>query len=326
MQTPDNSQADIARDCPNSASPQKRAATIKRCTWLGFYVNGILAILKIVAGLVGHSGAMIADGIHSVSDFVTDVIVIIFVGVSAKGINRTYRYGHGKFETFATFLISVALLVVAIGLFVSGGSKVWAALHGQELEAPGYVALVMAVVSIVVKEWLFRYTKHVGDALKSMALVANAWHHRSDALSSIATLIGIGGAIFLGARWRILDPLAAMTVSVFIALVAYRLAKPAIQELLEVALPEDEQQQIAQTIGATEGILAFHNLRTRHNGGTHVVDVDIKVDGTLTVTQAHNIATHMEQRLRNKLGDVLVVTHIEPYMGQPTDNNHQCPD
>jgi len=305
---------------------QERATAVKRCTWLGFGVNGALSILKLIAGVMGNSGAMIADGVHSISDFVTDVIVIIFVGVSARGVDRYYRYGHGKFETFATFLISVALAAVALGLLWSGGKKVWAALHGEALPAPGSIALAMAVVSIVAKEWLFRYTRHVGDALQSMALIANAWHHRSDAMSSIATLLGIGGAMLLGGKWCVLDPLAAMLVSVFIMLVAWRLGKPAIQELLEISLPEEEVTQIARTIGGTPGVLAFHKLRTRHNGNTHVVDVDIKVDGSLPVTAAHEIATAVEQRLREQLGNVLVTTHIEPYRGQPVDSDKQCPD
>ena len=278
-------------------------------------------------GIVGHSGAMIADGVHSISDFLTDIIVIVFVGVSARGVNKVYRYGHGKFETFATFLIALALAVVAVMLFWTSGTKVWAVLvEGRRLEAPGMIALWMALVSIVTKEALYQYTHYVGMDLKSMALEANAWHHRSDALSSIATLVGIGGAIYLGHKWTILDPVAGMAVSLFIVAVAVKLAKPAVQELLEVTLPQEDLDRIGAAIASVPGVKAYHNLRCRHNGNVHIVDFHIKVDGNLTVTQAHDISTHVENRLRDKLGNVIANIHIEPYKGEPVDQNGRCDD
>ena len=208
-------------------SAEERVNIAKRCTWIGFAVNGILSVLKIIAGMLGRSGAMIADGIHSASDFVTDVLVVVFLGISARGDNKDYRYGHGKFETFATFLISVALIVVAVGIFIDGFRKVASVLNGEAVASPTMIALVMALVSIVAKEGLFRYTSRVGKRLDSAAVIANAWHHRSDAYSGIATLIGIGGAMLLGNKWVILDPLVAMLVSVFIAFVAMKIGIPA---------------------------------------------------------------------------------------------------
>ncbi len=264
---------------------------------------------------------------HSISDFLTDIIVIVFVGVSARGVNKVYRYGHGKFETFATFLIALALAVVAVMLFWTSGTKVWAVLvEGRRLEAPGMIALWMALVSIVTKEALYQYTHYVGMDLKSMALEANAWHHRSDALSSIATLVGIGGAIYLGHKWTILDPVAGMAVSLFIVAVAVKLAKPAVQELLEVTLPQEDLDRIGAAIASVPGVKAYHNLRCRHNGNVHIVDFHIKVDGNLTVTQAHDISTHVENRLRDKLGNVIANIHIEPYKGEPVDQNGRCDD
>ena len=218
----------------NQTDAMARAARAKKVTWVGFWVNVVLSVAKIIAGIVGRSGAMIADGVHSISDFVTDIIVIVFIGVSAKGENTRFRYGHGKFETFATMLISFALFAVAVGLFWTSFSQIVDAFNGKVLPRPEMVALVMAFVSVVAKEWLFHYTRVAGEQMNSMALVANAWHHRSDAFSSIAVLVGIGCAMFLGERWRVLDPIAAATVSVFIALVAYRLAMPSIRELLEL--------------------------------------------------------------------------------------------
>lgn len=305
---------------------EQRAAKAKRCTLTGFAVNGLLSALKVAAGVLGNSGAMIADGVHSLSDFLTDIVVIVFVGVSARGINKEYRYGHGKFETFATFLIAEALAVVGVGLAWSGAKSVIAACQGQMLDKPGYLALAMAAISIVAKELLFQYTNRVGKSIGSTAVIANAWHHRSDAMSSIATLVGISGAIFLGAQWRVLDPLAELAVSVFILIVAVKLAVPAVKELLEVTLPAEENERIAQAISSISQMKAYHHLRTRHNGNAHVIDVHIKVDPSLTVTEAHEIASMVEQRLEQRIGNVITSIHIEPYKGELTDANHMCSD
>jgi cation diffusion facilitator family transporter len=303
-----------------------RARIAKRCTWIGFFVNGVLSTLKIIAGIVGHSGAMIADGVHSISDFVTDVVVIVFIGVSAKGVDKFYRYGHGKFETFATMIISMALMAVAIWLFWTSGERVIASLSGARIEAPTTIALIMAAVSIVAKEALYQYTNHVGNDLKSMALIANAWHHRSDAFSSIATLLGISGAMFLSAQWRILDPIAAMTVSIFIAVVAVKLGMPAIRELLEVSLPESQNLEIGSVIGGVDGVKAFHNLRTRKNGNKLVLDFHIKVAPEMTIVDAHHIASEVERQLKEKFGDIMANIHIEPYNGENVDGMNKCVD
>ena len=304
----------------------ERAHIIKKCTWIGFAVNGVLSVFKILAGIVGNSGAMIADGVHSISDFITDVIVLVFIGVSSRGVNKYYRYGHGKFETFATLLISVALAIVAAGIFWTSGEKIVFALRGGILESPSMIALWMAVVSIVTKEWLYRYTKRVGNSLNSMAVIANAWHHRSDAFSSRATLIGISGAIFLGSRWRILDPVAAMSVSVFIVVVACRLAVPAVRELLEISLPEAVNDKIGDIITGVDVVKTFHNLRTRKNGNMHVMDFHIKVDPHATVVEAHNIASEVEAELNACFGKSIINIHIEPYKGEEIDSKGRCVD
>lgn len=305
---------------------QLRAREAKKCTWIGFAVNGALALLKIIAGIIGRSGAMIADGIHSLSDFITDVIVIVFIGVTAKGIDKYYRYGHGKFETFATMLIAVALAIVALMLLADSVAKIAASLGGMVLPAPGYIALAMAFISILAKEWLFRYTKRVGDNIESMAIIANAWHHRSDALSSIATLVGIAGAIFLGGQWRILDPLAAALVSVFILIVAFKLGVPAVKELLEVSLPKHVNDEIGRVISGVDGVKAYHNLRTRKNGNIYIIDFHIKVDPSDTVVEAHDIASETERALAKKFGTVIANIHIEPYRGQQVHPNGSCLD
>lgn len=290
---------------------EKKAA---RVTWVGFFTNLILSAAKIVAGVVGRSSAMVADGIHSLSDFVTDFIVIIFIKISAKNEDSDHPYGHGKFETFATMLISFALFIVAIGIFYSGSVKIYEVLNGRTIERPTYLALVMAAVSIVVKEGLYWYTIIVGRKIESPAVIANGWHHRSDAFSSIGTLIGISGAMFLGERWRILDPITSVIVGIFIIGVAYKLARPSIQELLEMSLPQEIEQNIEQKIQATPGVITFHHLRTRKNGNAFIIDMHIKVDARSSIVEAHDIATHVENNLKAAFGKhTQVNVHIEPY-------------
>ena len=194
---------------------------------------------------------MVADGIHSFSDFVSDIIVLIFVGISRRKANTEYQYGHGKFETFATMLLALVLGIVGVMFFIEGWEKTWSALHGGVLERPTWLALSMALASIASKEWLYRYTRRAGERIHSAVVVANAWHHRSDALSSMATLVGIAGAMFLGDQWRILDPIAAMVVSVFIVVVAVKIGRPAVAELLERSLPADVVEGMYRVIGST---------------------------------------------------------------------------
>lgn len=290
---------------------EKKAA---RVTWVGFFTNLILSAAKIVAGVVGRSSAMVADGIHSLSDFVTDFIVIIFIKISAKNEDSDHPYGHGKFETFATMLISFALFIVAIGIFYSGSVKIYEVLNGRTIERPTYLALVMAAVSIVVKEGLYWYTIIIGRKIDSPAVIANGWHHRSDAFSSIGTLIGISGAMFLGERWRILDPITSVIVGIFIIDVAYKLARPSIQELLEMSLPQEIEHKIEQKIQATPGVITFHHLRTRKNGNAFIIDMHIKVDARSSIVEAHDIATHVENNLKAAFGKhTQVNVHIEPY-------------
>lgn len=288
----------------------------KRCTLVGMTSDVCLSLLKIVTGFVGHSSAILADGIHSIGDTVTDVLVYAMVRLSGKGIDERYRYGRGKYETLAAFLISIILVIVALGLLTEGVKDVWAALNGQMLERPHSIALIVAIVAIAVKEGLYHYTRHTGRKTGSKALQAYAWHHRADALSTMATVLGVAGAIFLGEQWRVLDPLAAIGVSVLILILAFKMGRPAILELLEVSLPLEEQDRITAIVTHTPGVLAFHNLRTRRNGNLRVVDMHIKVDGDMNVNNAHDITREIERQLGDELGDVLTNIHVEPYHGR----------
>ena len=287
----------------------------KRCTLVGMTTDVGLSALKIATGIVGHSSAILADGIHSISDTVTDALVYAMVRLSGKGVDERYRYGRGKFETLAAFLISILLVVVALGLMTEGAKDIWSSFHGETLERPHTIALVVGIIAIVAKEGLYHYTRIKGRKTDSNALKAYAWHHRADALSTAATLLGVAGAMFLGERWRILDPLAAIAVSVLILVLAYRMGRPAVEELLEVSLPHDEQEKIAAIVNSTQGVKAFHNLRTRRNGNLRVVDMHIKVDGELNVNASHDITREIERQLTDALGEVMTNIHVEPYHG-----------
>lgn len=290
-----------------------REKGIYKITLIGTAVNAVLIVLKFVAGIVGRSSAMVADAVHSLSDFITDVIVLIMVHIAGKPRDKGHDYGHGKFETLATLIIGIILAAAGIGLMINGIELVIRSIKGEELPKPGLVALIIAILSIVAKEWLYRYTAAKGKTLNSQAVVANAWHHRSDAVSSGGTLVGIAGAMFLGARWRILDPIAAIVVSIFIIKSGYDIMKPCISELLEASLPEDQEQEIFDIVKSIDGIKGVHNLRTRRVGNDIAVDLHAKMDGNQTLEQAHVRATAAERALRRRFGQRSMINiHMEP--------------
>jgi cation diffusion facilitator family transporter len=290
-----------------------REKSIYRVTWIGSIVNFLLLVFKFVAGILGNSSALIADAVHSLSDFITDIIVLVFVRISGKPEDEDHRYGHGKYETLATALIGVALFAVGVGLLVNGATKITDVINGAVLPAPTFIALIAASVSIVSKEILFRYTARAGKSLNSQAVIANAWHHRSDAFSSIGTLIGIAGAIFLGERWRILDPVAAIAVSAFIIKVAIDLIMPCVDELLERSLPAETENRILEIIAEFSEVSSPHHLRTRRIGNHIAIEVHLRMDGQTSLVAAHAVATMVEKRLKEEFGpDTHVGIHMEP--------------
>ena len=290
-----------------------RQREIYRVTIVGSVVNLLLLIFKFVAGIVGHSAAMVADSVHSLSDFVTDIVVILFVRLSGRPADEDHDYGHGKFETLATLFVSLVLLGVAVMLFVNGVVDIVSALHGEKLETPGLVALIAAAASIVIKEILYRYTVRCGKKVNSQVVVANAWHHRSDALSSIGVLVGVAGAMLLGGSWSILDPIAATIVSVFIAKVSYNLLMPSLEELLERSLPKEVEQRILDIILSVDGVSSPHHLRTRRIGNAYAIEVHIRMDGDMTLAQSHAVTTTVERLLKHEFGDSTHVgIHTEP--------------
>ncbi|MCR5465136.1 MAG: cation diffusion facilitator family transporter [Bacteroidales bacterium] len=290
-----------------------REKEIYKVTLVGSAGNLALLTFKFVAGVLGHSSAMIADAVHSLSDFFTDLIVLLFVKVSAKPQDESHDYGHGKFETIATLFIGLALVGAAIWIIVSGAVKFAHWLGGETLEVPGKLALLAAVVSILVKEILYRYTVVRGRKLDSQAVVANAWHHRSDALSSIGAAIGIGGAILLGERWAVLDPLASIVVGGMLMKVAYDLLKDSMGELTDQSLSADEEHEILDIIASFPDVSEPHNLRTRRIGNRIAIESHIRMDGNLPLSSAHEHASAIERKLKERFGpDALVTLHMEP--------------
>ena len=291
----------------------KREDEIARVTLTGSVVNLLLVGLKAVAGLVGHSAAMISDAVHSLSDFVTDIVVLVFVRVSARPQDEDHDYGHGKYETLATLFIGLALAAAAVGIVVSGAGKLARWLQGEDLPAPGKIALWAALGSIVAKELLFQYTRLKGKHLDSRALEANAWHHRSDALSSVGTAIGIGGAILLGSRWTVLDPLASIVVGAMLVKVAWDLLGPSFGELTDSSLPADMEQDMLDLIRGVPGVEDPHNLRTRRIGNRIAAEVHIRLDGSLPLSEAHEKASEVERRFKDRFGaQSHIIVHMEP--------------
>lgn len=290
-----------------------REKGIYKVTIVGSIVNFLLLVFKFFAGIAGHSAAMLADAVHSLSDFITDIVVIVFVRIAGKPEDKGHDYGHGKYETLATAIIGLLLLCVGFGIFWNGASSIYTFLRGGQLESPGVVALVAALVSIVSKEILYQYTVIQGKKLNSQAVIANAWHHRSDALSSIGTAIGIGGAILLGDHWRVLDPVAAVVVSFFIMKVSVRLLIPCVDELLEKSLLEDVEKEIEQTVLSFPGVSQPHHLRTRRIGNYYAIELHVRMDGKITLEEAHSTATAIENKLKEMFGKgTHVGIHVEP--------------
>lgn len=292
---------------------ETREKQISRITWVGMAINAVLTVFKLIAGVVGKSSAMVADGVHSLSDFISDIVILVFLKISGKGRDKDHDFGHGKFETMATFILSIILLIVAAEILSNGIEKILNVLRGEQISRPSIIALVAAAVSIVAKEFCYWITVKVGRKVNSPAVIANAWHHRSDALSSVGSLIGIGGAIFLGNRWVILDPIMGCVISIVIFVVAIKMALPAMKELLDISLPEETENEIESIASAVPGVTNVHNLKTRQNGPSVIIEAHIMVDHNISIVEAHHISTEVEERLTEHFGrETQINIHIEP--------------
>ena len=290
-----------------------REKEIRKITLWGSLVNLVLTVFKIIAGVMGRSAAMIADGIHSLSDLLSDVVGLVFTHMSSKGKDRDHSFGHGKFETLATLIVSVMLVAVGTDLMIGAIRSIIGFCRGDDIPEPGIIALIAAVVSILSKEILYHATVKVGKKTGSTVVVANAWHHRSDAFSSIGAMAGIGGAMLLGGRWTVLDPVASCVISVAIIVIAVRLALPSLAELLETSLPEDIEQEIVTIASAVKGVNDVHELKTRRNGISFIIDAHIAVNPDISIVEAHDIATDVEDALRSRYGqETQINMHVEP--------------
>jgi cation diffusion facilitator family transporter len=286
--------------------------------------NVLLTGFKFFAGIMGNSSAMVADAAHSMSDFMTDIAVIAGLKVAKKPRDSTHNYGHGKIETLSAAFIGLVLVAVAFGIFWGGLQKVIAFYQGEVLPSPSGIALAAAVLSIVIKEWLYRYTIIYARKLKSDALIANAWHHRSDAFSSVGTMVGIGGAILLGGKWVVLDPIAAVILSFFIFKVAFDISYKNLNELLEASLDSATYRSIEEVLMSTEGVLGFHELKTRKIGNAMAADVHIEVDRELNIVDAHEISTQVENRLKEVCGkNGHFSIHVEPCSDSNLDSGYE---
>lgn len=284
-----------------------------RVTIAGSIINILLLAFKFAAGILGHSAAMIADAIHSLTDFVTDAIVLVFVRLGSKPTDRDHDYGHGKYETLASAIIGVSLLMVGMMICYSGVTKTYHAMCGEPLQQPGFIALAAAVASVVLKEWAYRFTVRVGRRCHSEAVVANAWHHRSDALSSVGTTVGIGGAIILGEKWAVLDPLTAIVVSFFIMKAAWSVLSKAVGELTDGSLPKETEDEIEKIVSEDKDVSVVHNLCTRRIGNRIAIEMHVRMPGETSLYVAHHHATEIEQRLKQRFGaDTHISIHLEP--------------
>lgn len=290
-----------------------RVMMANKVTWVGLFVNIVLTLFKLVSGISGNSAAMIADAFHSLSDFATDIVVLLGFQIVDRPVDKTHDYGHGKVETLTSGIIGAVLLAVGLKILWMGACRIYGVWQGHVIVRPGWIALCAAVISIAAKECLYRYTVKTGKEINSPAVIANAWHHRSDALSSVATMLGIGGAILLGEKWRVLDPIAAVAVSFFIVKAAVVILSGSFNELTEASLSDDVEDEILEIIRAIPGVKYPHNIRTRRIGNYIAVDVHIKVANDLNIVEAHNISTKVENAVKKSFGgETFMSVHVEP--------------
>ena len=269
--------------------------------------NVFLSAIKIFSGVIGNSTAMIADGIHSASDIITSVGVLVGNKISSKPRDKNHNYGHEKAETLVSFLLSIMLTVVAITIGVEGAKKLF---NLDALEIPTLMPLIVSVISILIKEYQYRKTIRVAKKINSPSLKADAWHHRSDALSSVAAFIGIGGAMI---GFKVLEPTATIIVAIIVCKVALEIFKEAMNDLMDVSIPEEEEQKIIDYAKSIKGIKHIKTIRTRKHGAFAYVDLVICVDGNLTVAKGHDIATNLEKSLINEMEIIKGITvHVEP--------------
>jgi cation diffusion facilitator family transporter len=291
---------------PKSNSISQSAG--KKVTLVGVLVNIFLILLKIVAGIFGSSQALIADAVHSFSDLFTDVVVLIGLKISNKPPDKTHHFGHARIETLASTIVGMALIITALYIGVNASLTIY---HHTEYH-PTTLALFGAGISIIFKEILYHYTIRTGRRIKSQLIVANAWHHRSDALSSVAVFIGVAGTM-IKPSWHILDAYAALLVSFFVVKVGLEILRDALREFTDTAPQPDVIGKIKQCVLSVNGVVDTHDLRVRTSGGLYQMEIHIVVDGGLTVSEGHKIAKAVEGCLNEDVGNFdRIIIHVDP--------------
>lgn len=271
--------------------------------------NAVLSFLKLAAGVLAHSGAMVSDAVHSMSDVFSTIIVMIGVKAAEKASDKEHPYGHERMECVAAIVLAVVLLLTGLAIGYEGIQKISSAEEGT-LQTPGILALIAAVVSILVKEGMYRYTSSAAKRIDSNALMADAWHHRSDALSSIGALIGIGGAR-LG--FPVLDPIASLVICLFIAKAAYDIFKDAIDKMVDRSCDEETEKAIRACALRHEGVLAVDQLMTRQFGNRIYIEMEVSVDGQMPLDEAHAIAEKLHDDIEREFPKVKhIMIHENP--------------
>ncbi len=284
------------------------ASTGSKVTLVGVLVNALLILLKFVTGIFGSSQALIADAVHSISDLFTDAVVLIGIKISHKPPDKTHHFGHARIETLASTIVGMALIGTALYLGIEASLTIYR--HTEY--HPTTLALFGAGVSIVLKEVLYHYTIRTGRRIKSQLIVANAWHHRSDALSSVAVFIGVAGTQ-INPSWHVLDSFAALLVSFFIVKVGLEILRDALREFTDTAPKPEIIGKIQQCALSVNGVVDTHDLRVRTSGGLYQMEIHIVVDGQLTVLEGHKIAKAVEGCLVEDVGNFGSITiHVDP--------------
>lgn len=292
-----------------------RENSARRITLIGMAVNTVLLIVKFTLGTIGNSAALVADAFHSLSDFVSDIVVIVGMRFTSKPADKSHNYGHGKIETLTTVFIGIVLVILSFTLLRDAVIDIYNFyVHDEPIKVPKSFVLIAVAVSIVAKEIMFRYTLKVGKSIKSDTIVANAWHQRSDALSSVAALIGISLAVIFGEKFAVADPIASAVVSLLVFKVGFSILTSSFNQLLDASLNDEELQKIKEIIEGVEGIKHYRNIKTRKIGYYISVDIHIEVNWRLNVIEAHDIATELENEILNEFGEeTFISVHIEPY-------------
>ncbi|MDO5581173.1 MAG: cation diffusion facilitator family transporter [Planctomycetia bacterium] len=298
----------------NPFTEQEQTSALNRITWFGMIINFLLTILKFLAGVFAHSQVLIADAVHSLSDLITDLALLIGVRFWNRPADSDHPNGHAKLETMITLFIGSVLFLVGLGLIKSGMNSIHDIISGHPLDQPGSFALVAACISIVLKEWLYRITRQCGIKYRSSALIANAWHHRSDALSSIPAAVAVLGCLLFGKQYAFLDPVGTILVSCMILYAAFEIVRPAFSTLIDQGIPEDKVEVIRKEVLSFDSITDVHKIRTRPLGsGRYAIDLHIHVDPEMSVRKAHHLSHEIQDSLCAKNSEIVdVVVHVEP--------------